>query len=220
VPPQPEKEFLLPLFPLPNLVFFPKTRLPLHVFEPRYRQMVSDAIAGEERIGMILLKPGWEPDYYGAPAVYDFGTAGVIERVVRFDDGRYNLILNGMTRFRVLEHVSDNPYRVARVEALPEVQPSPDEAYATREWLVELSNRYLEFLPGNNQVPELATATLDEITNALIMSLTIDVEEKQKLLETSAMLDRAERIGSLLQQRLETAELLAPYRTGGDPASN
>lgn len=220
MPPQDEKEFLLPIFPLPNLVFFPKTRLPLHVFEPRYRQMVSDVISGEERIGMILLKPGWEESYYGSPAVYEFGTAGVIERVARFDDGRYNLVLNGITRFRILEQVSETPYRVARVEAVPEIQPSPQDAYATREWLVELSNRYLEFLPGQNEVPELATASLDEITNALVMSLTIEIEEKQQLLEVTAMLDRAERIGNLLQQKLETAELLAPFRFGGDPASN
>jgi Lon protease-like protein len=63
----PEGEFLLPLFPLPNLVFFPETRLPLHVFEPRYRQLVSDALAREKRFGIVLLRPGWETDYFGTP---------------------------------------------------------------------------------------------------------------------------------------------------------
>jgi len=63
------EEFLLPLFPLPNVVFFPKTRLPLHVFEPRYRQMVADAMSNDERIGMIRLEEGWEEKNYGAPPV-------------------------------------------------------------------------------------------------------------------------------------------------------
>ena len=75
MPPLPEGEFLLPLFPLPNIVFFPHTRLPLHVFEPRYRQLVQDAVEGDERFGIVLLRPGWETDYFGAPPVYEYGTA-------------------------------------------------------------------------------------------------------------------------------------------------
>ena len=66
----PDSEFLLPLFPLPNLVFFPQTRLPLHIFEPRYRQMVADAVASDQRFGIVLLRPGWETDYFGAPAIH------------------------------------------------------------------------------------------------------------------------------------------------------
>src|SRR5512133_2398532 len=97
--PEPGEEFLLPLFPLPNVVFFPRTRLPLHVFEPRYRQMVADAMAGDERIGMILLESGWESNYYGAPSVHPVGTCGQIESLVALEDGRYNLILNGEARF-------------------------------------------------------------------------------------------------------------------------
>ncbi|MBV9497422.1 MAG: LON peptidase substrate-binding domain-containing protein, partial [Acidobacteria bacterium] len=66
----PEGEFSLPLFPLPNLVFFPNTRLPLHIFEPRYREMIADALDSDQRFGIVLLRPGWQDDYYGAPAVH------------------------------------------------------------------------------------------------------------------------------------------------------
>ena len=218
--PEPGEEFLLPLFPLPNVVFFPRTRLPLHVFEPRYRQMVADAMAGDERIGMILLEPGWEAAYDGAPAVHPVGTLGLIESLVELDDGRYTLVLNGKARFRIVEQVVEAPYRVARVVRLPELGSSPEITYATREWLVELSLRYLEFVPEPNRVPELKTADCEELTNALVMSLPIDVEEKQRLLEVDAVVERAERVGEMLRERLETLQFLAPFRHAGDPSYN
>src|SRR5688572_10864204 len=116
----PQGEFLLPLFPLPNLVFFPKTRLPLHIFEPRYRQMVTDALQREKRFGIVLLRPGWETDYFGAPAIHQCGTLGTIEQAVSLDDGRFNLLVHGDVRFRVLSEVTGEPYRTARVVASPE----------------------------------------------------------------------------------------------------
>ena len=70
---------LLPLFPLPNVVLFPNVFLPLHIFEPRYREMVADAIAGDRMIGMVLLRPGWENNYEGRPPVYPIGCSGLIK---------------------------------------------------------------------------------------------------------------------------------------------
>jgi Lon protease-like protein len=218
--PEPGEEFLLPLFPLPNVVFFPRTRLPLHVFEPRYRQMVADAMVGEERIGMILLEEGWESDYQAAPAVHPIGTFGVIESLVALDDGRYNLILNGQARFRIVEQVIEAPYRVARVVRLPDLAGAPEMAYAMREWLVELSLRYLEFGPQPNQVPELKTANCEELANALVMSLPMGVEDKQRLLELDAIVERAERVGEFLGERLETLQFLKPFRHEADPKDN
>src|SRR5215207_9114354 len=104
--PLPQGEFLLPLFPLPNVVFFPRTRLPLHVFEPRYRQMVQDALDGDQRFGLILLKPGWEPEYFGAPPVHSTGTLATIEQAVPLDDGRFNIVVRGDARFRILDELS------------------------------------------------------------------------------------------------------------------
>ena len=94
---------LLPLFPLPNVVLFPNVFLPLHIFEPRYREMVADALAGDRMIGMVLLRPGWEHDYDGRPPVYPIGCSGVITHVERLPDGRYNIVLRGLERFRILE---------------------------------------------------------------------------------------------------------------------
>ena len=210
----------LPIFPLPNLVFFPETRLPLHIFEPRYRQMVKDAIEGEKRIGMMLLKPGWEMNYYGSPPVYEIGTLGTIEHAVALQDGRFNIVLNGTVRYRILEHVSDSPYRLARVIAAPENAPAPMEAYAQRQWLTELSQQYLNGLPGQTSVPELENVKLDALTNALIMSLDVPPEEKQALLELDDLAQRSERVGAELQRRIEGMQFLAPYRRDGDPNHN
>src|SRR6266540_6403794 len=81
---------VIPLFPLPNVVFFPRTYLPLHVFEPRYRQMVRDAAATHRMIGMVLLKEGWETDYEGAPAIFPTGCVGRMISVQPLPDGRSN----------------------------------------------------------------------------------------------------------------------------------
>ncbi|HVT45241.1 MAG TPA: LON peptidase substrate-binding domain-containing protein [Thermoanaerobaculia bacterium] len=218
----PSGELILPLFPLPNVVFFPGTRLPLHVFEPRYRRMVTDALAGQERLGVILLKPGWEADYYGTPAIHDYGTLGTIEQAVSLDDGRYNVLLRGDVRFRIVEPLEEAPYRVARVLAVPELNGDPMANLGQREWLVELSRRYLDLVQADDkEVPELETATLDSLTNALIMSLNLHVEEKQQLLEIDELIERADRIADELHKRIENLSFLAPFRrTGNDPSRN
>jgi uncharacterized protein len=215
-----EGEFLLPLFPLPNLVFFPQTRLPLHVFESRYRQLIADVIATDQRFGIVLLRPGFESDYFGAPPVYACGTVAYVEQSVTLDDGRYNILVQGETRFRIVDEVSREPYRVARVIAQPQIEGDASAAYAQRLWLTELSQQYLRYLPEQGAVPEIASVGLEALTNALIMSLTLDVAEKQRLLETDDLVARAEEVGDELQGRIENLQFLAPFRQGGDPSRN
>src|SRR5260370_17055418 len=91
----------IPIFPLPNVVLFPNVFLPLHICEPRYRQMVDAALNGDRIIGMVLLRPGWEGDYEGRPPVYPIGCAGVITHSERLPDGRFNIVLPGMEKFRI-----------------------------------------------------------------------------------------------------------------------
>src|SRR5205814_10571978 len=160
-------EFLLPLFPLPNLVFFPRTRLPLHIFEPRYRQMISDAVAADQRFGIVLLRPGWEPDYFGAPAIHTLGTIGQIEQAVPLEDGRYNILVRGEVRFRVVGEVSREPYRMARVIIQPEQSHDVSQTYAQKSWLADLSRQYLHYLPDQVAVPDIETVELEALTNAL-----------------------------------------------------
>lgn len=219
--PLPEGEFLLPLFPLPNMVFFPQTRLPLHVFEPRYRELVKDVLEGDQRFGIVLLREGWEGDYYGAPPVHDCGTLGTIEQAVPLDDGRYNIVVRGDVRFRILEEVSRVPYRTARAIVDADTPHTTDEAYAQRLWLADISQQYLRYLPDQIPVPEIESVSLDALTNALIMSLNLDMEEKQRLLEMQDVIARAESVGNELTSRIESLHFLAPFRrSGNDPSNN
>ena len=105
----------IPVFPLPNVVLFPKTYLPLHIFEPRYRAMVSDAAMSGQCIGMALLKDGWETDYYGHPPVFSMGCVGRLASVQPLADGRSNILLQGLERFEIEREWYDNPYREATI---------------------------------------------------------------------------------------------------------
>ena len=93
------------LFPLPTTVFFPGVLLPLHIFEPRYREMVADSLENEQWIGMVLLKAGWRKDYLNNPDIEPIGCAGEIKKCVRQEDGKFNLVLGGLHRFKILQEI-------------------------------------------------------------------------------------------------------------------
>src|SRR5688500_14449531 len=118
----------IPLFPLPNVVLFPNVFLPLHIFEPRYRRMVGDALGGDRIIGMVLLRPGWEANYEGQPPVYAIGCAGLITHAEPRPDGRYSIVLRGLEKFRIVEEDHSREYRVAQVDTLMEDLSDADRA--------------------------------------------------------------------------------------------
>src|SRR6266550_8633285 len=125
------------LFPLPNLVLFPHVVQPLHVFEPRYRQMTADALAGDRLIALVLLKPGWEDEYDGRPAAHPVACLGRVVADQLLPDGRYNLLIRGLARLRLRDEVADDkPYRTGRGELLTDGPlPSLSEAKALRKEL-------------------------------------------------------------------------------------
>src|SRR5436309_11398401 len=90
------------LFPLPNLVLFPHVMQPLHIFEPRYREMTAEALQGNRLIAMVLLRPGWEADYAGNPPIHEFACLGKIVADQKVADGRYNILLRGLSRIRIV----------------------------------------------------------------------------------------------------------------------
>jgi Lon protease-like protein len=106
--------------------------LPLHIFEPRYREMVADAVANDRLIGMVLLRPGWEHDYEKQPPVYPIGCSGVMTHVEQLADGRYNIVLRGIDRFRILEEDYRRSYRRAAVEPLAEGEPVAEDRAVIR----------------------------------------------------------------------------------------
>src|SRR5512134_2336651 len=131
---------VIPLFPLPNVVHFPRVVLPLHIFEPRYRALVRDTLAGTRLIGMVLLRADQQADASGIPPIFRQGTAGEIVRSEPLADGRFNIVLRGVREFRILAEVGGEPYRQARVEWRPEV--SGALAPAVRERLARLVEEF------------------------------------------------------------------------------
>jgi uncharacterized protein len=189
----------IPLFPLSNVVLFPQMPLPLHVFEPRYRKMVADARQGHEIIGMVLLKPGWEPIYQGRPPVFAVGCAGRIEQCEALADGRYNIVLRGVARFRIAEEHGHEPYRVASVRPHAETQDAA-ALEAVRIALIDTLQKAnpQEAVAFEGQLPP------DLFINALCQSLDLTPLERQALLDCDDLVTRGRRLVELLAfKRLE-----------------
>jgi Lon protease-like protein len=184
----------LPLFPLPNVVLFPEMPLPLHIFEPRYRQMVADAREGHDTIGMVLLRPGWEPHYEGRPAIFPIGCAGRIEQCEPLPDGRYNLVLRGRVRFEVVEEHDGQPYRLATVSPRPEPPPPLAAVEAARRDLIAAIER------ASEQEVVLLQGELppDLFVNALCQSIDLLPVERQSLLDCGDILLRYRRLIEIL----------------------
>jgi Lon protease-like protein len=194
---------LLPLFPLPNVVLFPNVFLPLHVFEPRYREMAAEAIAGDRMIGMVLLRPGWEHDYEGRPPVYPIGSSGVITHFERLSDGRYNIILRGLERFRILEEDTSRIYRRGIVERLADGALGTDDRAVIRRLRAKLEALLAPAVAKAGADVINASAMGDEdLINALAQYLDLEPLEKQALLERNCLRSRAESLVELLEMKI------------------
>ncbi|HEX4345991.1 MAG TPA: LON peptidase substrate-binding domain-containing protein [Vicinamibacterales bacterium] len=199
---------LLPIFPLPTTVLFPNIFLPLHIFEPRYRAMVADAIDSDRLIGMVLLKPGWERDYEGQPAVYPIGCSGVLTHAEPLDDGRYNIVLRGLERFRIVEEGRDRPYRRAYTEPLPERCLTAEDRAILRTGRAKLEALIAPGIEKTSRLgearPGLGTAAMndEDLVNALAQYLDIEPLEKQALLERNCLRTRAESLLELLEMKI------------------
>jgi uncharacterized protein len=188
----------LSIFPLPGALLFPGMHLPLHIFEPRYRAMVSDAMARDRRIAMIQPKP--EPhDDADRPSLYDIGCVGRILEVEALDDGRYNLILEGVALFRVRRELDvTTAFRQVEAELLP---VAPDETLSLgRRSSLELESRRFADAQGY-AVDWDAVEQLDDesLVNGIAQIAPFDAAAKQALLEAEGIEERAELIIQLMQ---------------------
>jgi len=188
----------LSVFPLPGALLFPGMHLPLHIFEPRYRAMVSDAIARDRRIGMIQPRPGSENKE--TPALFEIGCVGRIAEVEALDDGRYNLVLEGVALFRILDELDvTTPFRQVEAELLPPAERDPVLALGRRASL-ELESRRFADAQGY-AVDWNAVSRLDDeaLVNGIAQIAPFDVAAKQALLESPALDDRADLLVQLMQ---------------------
>lgn len=201
----------IPVFPLPNVVFFPKTFLPLHIFEARYRKMVEDALSGTNQICMVLLKDGWEKDYFGNPEVNPIGCVGEIQFSEKLEDGKYNLTLYGTSRVEILDFIQETPYRVARVKYLRDRNfdhetfnihyESARFMNLTREYLKESGLKNLD------EILQLQTLSFEAIVNQIASLIDLSTTEKQALLNLDSLALRFERLKKFMQEKLRIIKI-------------
>jgi Lon protease-like protein len=208
---------IIPVFPLPNFVLFPGVQVPLHIFEPRYRQMVADVATSHRIIGMMMLKGEWERDYHAFPDLYEIGCAGRISDLTRLPDGRFNLVLDGLAEFRVVREVRDRQYRQAEIQWCP----APAEKLALDDAaMTALRDLLITYL--GEPAREVWRSLVEQrglrdanLINFICFHLDVTPIEKQTLLEA-----RGARTGCLIDVltfRLEERKL-GPG--GGPPGSS
>lgn len=193
----------LPIFPLPAVVLFPNVFLPLHIFEPRYRQMIADALAGDRLIGMVLLRPGFEDDYQGRPPVYGTGCSGLITHAEKIEDGRFNLVLRGLDKFTI--HGEEEPaigalYRRAIITPVDETLSSGDRD-PLKEARRKLESLLLPMFEGTLERRLPQHMSDEDLVNALAQYLEFEPLEKQALLERNGPLARCRSMIELLEMK-------------------
>lgn len=201
---------LLPIFPLQQVVLFPKVRCPLHIFEPRYRQMTEQALAGDARIGMVTVRPGHAGGMAGDPPIFSVGCEGRIVESARLPDGRYDILLLGERRFRIADEPArpaGRLYRCARVDPLEDAFDPTDRSRvaALRARTLELVGQLVarasrgesRFEPGRFGGADDAT-----LVNTLCSVLDLEPAEKQALLEEGEVAGRFARLAGCLEFRL------------------
>jgi Lon protease-like protein len=189
---------------LPNVVLFPGVFLPLHIFEPRYRAMTRDALAGDRIIGISLLRPGFEADYDGRPDVYPVGCAGLIAHSERLPDGRFNLVLNGLEKYRILGELEGGEYRRAQVETLDEPVTDADRAILEQR-RPRLEAALVDALrAGDVQIPDALSGV--DLVHALCQYLQFSPAERQALLECGSPVARGAALIDLLEMQAMMAK--------------
>lgn len=208
----------VPVFPHPEVVLFPRAVLPLHMYEPRYRQMIADALQSDRFIAAALLKPGWEPLYHSLSApIHGIVSIGHIVAAEKTEEGDYNVLLRGLMRARVVEEIEHEPYRVARVRPLKDVQEVPP---ATLEKSRHSLKETIEAEPiGDDEVRAywlklLGTQLgLGDVADLIASALPVDAELRQCLL---AELDPVART-SLLSDHIRTMASVMRVRRTQNP---
>jgi uncharacterized protein len=188
---------VIPIFPLEVAMLFPGVSRPLYIFEPRYRAMVADALKGDRIIGMTTLKPGFEANYGGRPPIYEIGCAGVITDVEELSGGRFNIVLRGLVKFRVTGEDESRPYRLARVDSMPEVLDEAEKA-ALRERRQRLEA--LVTKGSDSKVPPEMTD--EELVNLLAQYVPLGYAERQALLELKSVLERSQALIDLIEAKV------------------
>jgi Lon protease-like protein len=199
------------LFPLPNLVLYPHVMQPLHIFEERYREMVEDALAGDKLIAMAVLEPGWEDEYDSRPPIAEHACLGKIVAHHRLSDGRYNLLLLGVQRVRIVRELAPKrSFRQARVELVEDCYDF-DTGAERKRVQEELLSAFRKHLPCACQLPEQLEEMLSShlplglLTDLAAYALPLETDVKQQLLAECRVSARAEILLSQVENLVVAA---------------
>lgn len=200
--PAPAFAMVVPIFPLPDVTFFPHTLMPLHVFEARYRAMVMDALERDRRLAIVRLRPGYEAAYAGKPAVHAVAGVGEIVSFERLATGRYNILVRGDARVRIDSEVpSDTLYRIARARRLDDVE----SAGAAAGVLARIRASCATLLTALDRPADLLDTALAEgqpagaIADRVAAAVLPDADLRQELLETLEVGARITRVAGALE---------------------
>lgn len=200
---------VIPVFPLPGALLLPRSRLPLHLFEPRYLAMLEDALKTPERlIGMI--QPNKVPGRQDCPGLHTIGCVGRVTQMSETEDGRYMVTLTGISRFRLLEEVDGfTPYRRVRVSwdgFGRDLGPADSDPGFDRSAFMALLARYFQARELQTDWDTLKEAEDELLINSLSMLLGFEPEDKQALLEAPSLSTRRETLVTLLEYSLRGGE--------------
>jgi Lon protease-like protein len=191
----------IPIFPLEDVMLFPEMSVPLHIYEPRYKAMIADALKGNKIIGMVLLRPGYEKDYERSPSVFQIGCAGVINEVEELPNGEYNIVLGALTKYRITREEASQPYRIAHVTAIADDVASGDvDALHAKRQRLEALVRESNGRTGLRATPDgISDVTL---VNGVSQLARIDELDRERLLETPNPLARADALIAILEKTI------------------
>lgn len=207
----------IPIFPLPNVVLFPRTVLPLHIFEPRYRQMVAHCLEKRVPIGIVLLKSGQKAEGT-REEIYDIGSAGEISRHQELEDGRFHILLSGRYRFRVQNLLPQEfLFRQARVESIPEMVPATPESDGLHASLLASFEELTQGQEAEDESEEesrkaLSKLDFEALVNTLCSALRFDPLTRQRLLELDDLRGRAHSILDFMGEQISLRRLADRYR--------
>ena len=190
-----------PIFPLQAVVLFPDARAPLHIFEPRYRQMTRDALDGQRLIGMIAVRPDHAEEMSGDPPIYEVGCAGFIAEHQRLPDGRYAIVLQGTQRFRVVDELppdGERLYRIAEAEMLDDADGDAEHCETLRSKVIDDLAEIARLTEQELDTAQLHELELRTFANHLCQSIGLPIREKQSFLEADDVEERLRRLASAL----------------------
>ena len=205
----------VPVLPLPDIVLFPRTVAPVTVQEKRYKQLVSYAMENHREVGVVLLRPGWENDYYDTPAIFQVGSLAVISDNERTGPGDRRILLQGIQRFSVVEVKQLRPYRIAQVRLLED--PACDRKDWDRQRVSRQLIRYFREMsqaagPGKGPARLLTKLDFPALVNSICASLNFSIYEKQRLLELNDLQARACSILEILRTQVGQLHLISRFR--------